>query len=137
MHFTRLHIIELALLAGAFAILMVGAWQQMSHLKAVPRIDSAADLDAFKGFARRQMYLTLGLLGLAVPAIALIFVDTAATSLAQKFILWAPYGLLGIAGVLTKAQEKRIRNESRCAPELRTAFGDVCHNWTKRMLPNF
>jgi hypothetical protein len=137
MNFTLLHTIELGLLAAAFAILIVGAQQQSSHLKAVPRIESEADLEAFKKFVRRQMYLTLLFLMLAIPAIVLVFVDQAETSLAQKFVLWAPYGVIGVASVFTRSQERAVRDENRCVPELRTAFGDVCYAWTKRLLPNF
>ena len=137
MHFTTIQLAQLGLLAGSFVVLAFGALLQVRHMAAVPRIDSTDNLHAFTRFARSQMYLSIGLLCFVVPAIALIFVDTAKTTRAEAIVMWVPYGIIFLFAVTTKAREKRIRDINRCAPEWREDFSAVCHSWTKRILPDF
>jgi hypothetical protein len=137
MNFTPLHYAELTLLVCAIGIIVIAALQQEQHLKTVPQVVTAAHLELFKNFARVQMYLTLLLLICVVPAIAIIFIEDAETTLTENIILWSPYGVIGLSSFYTKSREKKIRDENRCVPELRTAFGDVCYAWGKKLLPTF
>lgn len=138
MAFTSQQVIQLGLLAAALLVLFLGGFQQIRYLKLAPRVETAADFEAFKKLARMQMYLTVVFLLFAVPGIVMIFTDSEVRpSLAKRLVLWAPFGVMGLFSLFTKSQEKKIQDPVRCAEALRPEFEQVCQSWKKRLLPDF
>jgi hypothetical protein len=137
MEFTALQLTQLGLLASSYGISIVASMQQVGHLRALPQIATADDLARFRDFARGQMYLTVAFMAFALPAIILVFVDRSPASLAQRFILWLPYGGMFLFGYLGKRREARIQDPARCAEPLRPDFLRLCAAWKKKLLPDF
>lgn len=137
MTFSDYNLIEIGLVTLAFGVLIFGAFQQVAHLKLSPLIATPEDLEGFRELARLQMYLTIGFLALVIPAIALIFIDPAESSLLQKLVMCLPYAVVGIGGSLMKILEKKVRDAGRCVPELREEFNLISHVWGKKLFPSF
>lgn len=137
MEFTPLQLTQLGLLACAYVVSIVGNAQQISHLRTLPQIATEGDLGRFRAFARVQMYLTVGMMAFALPALILVFVDRSPATLAQHVILWLPYGGMFFFGYFGKKRETRIQDPARCAEPLRPEFLRLCEAWKKKLLPDF
>ncbi len=137
MEFTPLQLTQLALLASAYAVNVVGNAQQIGHLRTLPWIETEDDPARFRTFARIQMYLTIGMMAFALPALILIFIDRSPATLAQRAILILPYVGMFFFGYFGKKRETRIQDPARCAEPLRPEFLRLCEAWKKKLLPDF
>jgi hypothetical protein len=105
-------------------------------MRQVPRIDAAADLEAYKDLVRKQMYLTVGALPLMLGSIVLGFWLVLTEGFLYLLLVLAGSGAMALVAKLGKGAELRARSLP-VAEELREEYRAVGDAWVNRVLPDF
>ena len=128
--------IYLAIYALAIVTSLWIANDVSKFLTAHPRIDTTADLDAFKELARRNMYFALAqivVLGAGILIGVIYLVREGCTGL---LVLLLANGALLAVGLRGRKLEKQVQ-AIPTADELAAEYKRVCHSWMKKALPDF
>ena len=123
-----------------YALAIVGSlWvanDVSKFLAAHPRLDSSADLDAFKELARRNMYLALVQIAVLGAGILIGLIYLTREGCTGLLVLLLANGALLAVGLRGRKLEKQVQ-AIPTADELVAEYKQVCQSWMKKALPDF
>jgi len=137
MNFSTIQLVELGLIGVFYLIFGYGLLRQHAHLRDVPFIEDEATMNAYRGFVRTQMYLSVAGYGLLIPIVIAIFAEGEGFSTLEGIVCWVPLGAMFVFDRFTKRLEAGIQDPDRVAPMLRNEFDAVTVVWRKKLLPSF